>query len=306
MALPTIQSTQFDPIGSMQAGQTMAMNKMAVDDHKQVRSLRQQAVEAPGGYTPEAHQELLTRAGFFEEAQDLADLRDKRITNQQQIMERGLGIMEKTGQLVTKVGAPAWPMFRGSLIAAGIADEESLPVQYDESAAKIAQNFTQNSSDVFRLLRFRDGDQQRDVMNIGGEVTMGKPYDPTKETAMESGAKFLADTMGISLDEAAEKMLTSKDKSDAAVYQDLYKTALRATYGDQAEAARMAKEGLKQVRQVRQETAPTARPPGVQPVQRPGAYKAPEQPQQFEEGKIYQDAKGNKAKYVNGNWEPVQ
>lgn len=28
-------------------------------------------------------------------------------------------------------------------------------------------------------------------------------------------------------------------------------------------------------------------------------------PQKFEEGKVYQDAQGNKAKYVNGKWEPV-
>ena len=26
--------------------------------------------------------------------------------------------------------------------------------------------------------------------------------------------------------------------------------------------------------------------------------------QKFEEGKVYTDAKGNKAKYVNGKWEP--
>ena len=242
---------QLDLAGSIEAGQRLAANQMQMQDANRMRTLRQQAVEQPGGYTPEAHKELLMNAGYFEEAQDLDDLMNKQVRNHQDAMERGLNIMEKTGQLVTKVGAPAWPMFRGSLVGAGLADEESLPTEYNEQAAQIAEKFSQHSSDIFRLLRFRSGNQQRDVLNVGGQITMGDPYSPGTSTALEKNTKFLADTLGIDESEAAQIMLQSKDKSDSAVYQDLYKTALRTSMGDEEEAARIAKSGLDAVRDVR-------------------------------------------------------
>jgi hypothetical protein len=296
---------QLDPAGAMQRGQQMAMDKMQMQDAGQVRTLRQQAVGAPGGYSMDAHKDLLMNAGFFEEAQDLDDLQNKQVRNKQDALERGLNIMEKTGALVTKVGAPAWPMFRGSLVAAGLADEASLPAEYNEQAAQIAQNFTNNSSDVFRLLKFRSGGQQRDVINIGGKITMGDPYTPGNETAFIKNTKYFAETMGMDEAEAADYMSKSKDKSDAAIYQDLYKKALGTTFGDAEEAAQIAKSGLEAVREVRDSTRQGSggQPkPAVGPVQRPGALP---KPQQFEEGKTYTDAAGNKAKYVAGNWEPV-
>jgi hypothetical protein len=42
----------------------------------------------------------------------------------------------------------------------------------------------------------------------------------------------------------------------------------------------------------------------VIPAKTAPAAAAPVAPAKFEEGKIYTDAKGNKAKYVNGKWEP--
>ncbi len=304
--------TQLDPMGSLERGQNLAMNKMAMDDMSQQRTLRQQAVGQPGGYTPEAHKELLMNAGYFEEAQDLDDLMNKQVRNKQDAMERGLNIMERTGQLVQKVGAPAWPMFRGSMIAAGLADEGSLPAEYNEQAAQIAQNFTQNSSGVFRMLRVRSGDKQQDITNIDGKITYGEPYSPGTSTALEKNTQFLASTMGISEEEAAQIMLTSKDKSDSAVYQDLFKTALRASFGDEEEAARIAKSGLEAVREVRgqqrppktETPAPPAAPSSPQPVRRPGG---PVKPVKFEVGKVYTDASGNKAKYLGPDqWEPVR
>ena len=44
--------------------------------------------------------------------------------------------------------------------------------------------------------------------------------------------------------------------------------------------------------------------PVLQPKTAASPTAAPAVPAKFEEGKIYEDAKGNKAKYVNGKWEP--
>lgn len=307
----TMQNAPLDPAGAMESGQRMAMNAMQMQDmgqqmqHKQqLQTLRGQAVGAEGGYSPEAHKELLMNAGFFEEAQDMDDIMTKQVTGKQQVMEKALGILEKTGGLVGQMGAPAWPMFRTGLIRLGMGDEDSLPEEYNEQAAAIAKNFSEKASDTFRLLHFRDGDQQMDVLNVGGQVKTGKPYSPEKSTALEKNTKFIAETMSITDEEAAQIMIQSKDKSDSAVYQDLLKVALRSTYGDEEEAARIAKSGLAAVREVRNEQrqSPPAPGGGTPPRSNQGGAA----PVKFVEGKVYTDAQGNKAKFVNGQWQPVQ
>jgi hypothetical protein len=304
----------LNPMGAIEQGQRMQANNMTLQDtnmkmerQQQLGDIRQQAVGAEGGYTPQGHMELLMNAGMFEEAQDMDDLLTQRVKNKQDVMEKGFNIMQKTGQLVTQIGAPAWPSFRGSLIAAGVADEESLPVEFDEQAAGIAKNFADKANDTFRMLHFRSGDKQQDILNVGGKVTMGDPYSPGTETAMIKNAKYLASTMGMTEEEAAQIMIQSKDKSDAAVYQDLYKAALRSTYGDQEESAKMAKAGLEAVREYKRQPGQAAPPAAPQAAPGgPNPRATPKGPQQFEEGKVYTDAAGNKAKYVNGAWEPVQ
>jgi hypothetical protein len=306
------QYTMLDPVGAIEGGQRMAMNTMQMQDmgqqmqkKTQMQTLRQQAVGAEGGYTPDAHKELLMNAGFFEEAQDIDDLMTNQQMNKQHVTEKALNLVDKTAQLVGQMGAPAWSIFRGSLVAAGLADEDSLPVEYDENAAQIAKNISAKANDTFRLLHFRDGDKQRDILNVGGQITEGKPYTPGNETAFIKNSKYFAETMGMSESEAADYMSKAKDKSDAAVYQDLLKVALRSTYGDEEEAARIAKSGLEAVREVRNEQRQTP-PAGVQPpagpVRRPGA-----EAKKYEVGKVYKDAGGNKAKYLGPDqWEPVQ
>ena len=62
---------------------------------------------------------------------------------------------------------------------------------------------------------------------------------------------------------------------------------------DEAEKKRLAEEAAA----AKNKPAP-AKPGGKEvPSNKPAAPK-------FEEGKVYTDAKGNKAKYVNGKWEP--
>lgn len=302
------QFTLLDPAGAMESGQRMAMNAanmqqmgQQMQHQRQLGDIRNQAASAEGGYTPEAHKELLMNAGMFEEAQDIDDMLTKKDMNQQQMLEKSLNLVDKTAQLVNQVGAPAWPIFRGSLIAAGVADESSLPAEFNEQSAQMAQQIASKANEAFKVIQFRSGNQQRDVMNLGGKVTVGDPYDPDQgkgdgPTALQKNIPFLAKTMNITEAQAAEILTQSKDKSDAAIYQQLLSTALRATYGDQEEASKIAREGLNQVRDYR-----TVQRSG--PVRRPGAEPSA---QKFEEGKVYTDAAGNRAKYVNGNWEPVQ
>jgi hypothetical protein len=312
---------QLDPIGAMESGQRMAMNQMTIQDsmaqrqnQQQMQGMRQQAIEAPGGYNPENHKKLLMDAGYFEEAQDMDDLMTKSVRNKAEVMEKTMTVIERTAQMTQQLGAPAWDMLRSTLINTGMADEESLPMEYNEQAAQIAQNVGAKANDTFRLLHFRSGDKQQDIMNVGGQITKGDPYSPGSETAMIKNAKYLANIMDMPEEDAAQIMIMSKDKSDAAVYQDLYKTALKATYGDQEEATRMAREGLEAVRQYRKQPKAKEPPPppaagggsGAQPVRRPGA-----EPKKLVTGKIYPDGNGNKARFKGGdpndlkNWEPV-
>lgn len=294
----------LDPVGAMGRGQSMAANALSIQDAGQkmqrqqnLSGIRQQAVGMEGGYTPDAHKKLLMDAGYFEEAQDIDDLMTNQTKSKQDITEKAINIVEKTGRLVQQVGAPAWPIFRGSLIEAGVADESTLPTEYNAQAQQMAQSITGNAQEMFRLIKFRSGNQQQDILNVGGKITKGDPYTPGTETALVKNARFLVDSLGMSEEEAAQKLLWAKDKSDSAVYQDLYKTALRSTYGDEEEATRIAKQGLDQIRSYRNtQGKPAANRSNM------GAKPSGK----FEEGKVYTDANGNKAKYVNGNWEPVQ
>lgn len=310
---------QMDPIGAMESGQRMAMNQMTIQDAQQQRQgqqelqgIKQQAMQSPGGYDPNAHKQLLMDAGHFEEAQDMDDLMTKSVRNKTEVMEKTMTVIERTAQMTQQLGAPAWGMLRSTLINTGMADEESLPMEYNEQAAQIAQNVGAKANDTFRLLHFRSGDKQVDVLNVGGKITKGDPYSPGNETALQKNARFLANVFDIPDDEAAQLMMQTKDKSDAAVYQDLYKKALDITYGDQEEATRMAREGLDQVRQFRRQPTPkpgnpaAATPASAQPVRRPGA-----EPKKLVKGNVYPDANGNKARFKGGdpndlaNWEPV-
>ncbi len=295
----------LNPVGAMQAGQQMAANKLNLQDagmqmeHKQqLGGIRQQAVGAEGGYTPEAHKQLLMDAGFFEEAQDMDDLASKKVTNQQQVMEKAFGIIQKTGDLVNKMGAPAWAPFRESLIRIGMADDETLPVEFNEQAAAIAQNFGANASDAFKVITQRSGDMAQDITNINGKITPGKPYKANEgkgnqPTALQKNVPFVASKLGISEGEATQMLMDSKGKSDQSAYDGFLQTALRESMGDAEEAAATA-QSLMGVRKKYLDSLN-----GSKPSSTGGGQK-------FQEGKIYTDAQGNKAKRVNGKWEPVQ
>lgn len=261
--MPNQNLLSLDAAGAWGRGQQMAANTLSLQDaqqtgqrNQQIQTLRDQAVSAPGGYSPEAHKELLMNSGFFEEAQDMDDLMTKRAKNKQEVMEKAMGVIEKTAQMTTQLGAPAWGALRGTLIQSGMADEESLPVEYDERAEQIAQTVASKVNDTFKVIQFRDGDKQRDIANIGGRVIEGGAYDPNsgkgdQATALQKNIPYLAEIMNITEAQAAEILTQSKDKSDSAIYQQLLQTAMRSTYGDSEEASKLARDGLNQVREYR-------------------------------------------------------
>jgi len=293
----------LNPVGAMQAGQQMAANKLTLQDTaqkvqrtQQLDDVRQQATGAEGGYTPEGHKQLLMDAGFFEEAQDMDDIMTKQVSNKQQVMEKAFGIIQKTGDLVNKVGAPAWQPFRESLIRMGIGDDQTLPVEFNEQAAALAQNFSANANDAFKVITQRSGDEAVDITNIGGKITTGKPYkanegEGNQPTALQKNVPFVASKLGISEGEATQMLMDSKDKTDQAAYDGFLATALRESMGDAEEAAQIAEQAM------------GARKKYLDGLKGPSAGG---NEGKFVEGKIYTDAQGNKARRVNGKWEPVQ
>lgn len=96
-------------------------------------------------------------------------------------------------------------------------------------------------------------------------------------------------TSNASIDERA----TAAAASNSAKIRGQNMTAGNASAGRAAAAAR-------------QQTAIAAKGAGKSTLNIPGLTKPPTTPtSQFQEGKVYKDAKGNSAKYTNGQWVPV-
>lgn len=316
----TLQAMRsFNPAGSIQQGQTMAMNEMKMDSaksqqqkEKDLLSIREKAVES--GYDVESHKRLLMDSGYFEEVMDIEDIQNKRITDKQTIMEKGMSVINKTAAITVQLGDAGWPALRSSLIQNGMSSEESLPVEYDDQAQKIAAGLVGNTDKLLKVLKFRSGSESQDILTKGGNIVReGKPYS-TRNSGSDTRSAFekQVDAYSQILMDSHEKLsrkdarylaadifIHSKEKTDIEAYAQFYQTGLRATMGDTEEAKKLAEDGLKkrqELKNVREEKFRAGSDPGSGPGK---------QSQKYKEGGIYKDSKGRKARYVGGKWVPV-
>lgn len=369
----------FDPAGSMARGTQMAANEMTMQgmaqdqqQKKQMGAIRQQAID--GGYDIEKHKDLLMSQGYFEEALDLQELADKGKKDKQSIAKSGLEILNSTAKIASTLGEAGWPALRGALVNSGMASEESLPTEYDEQAQKIATGLVGNTSKMLSVLKFRSGNEQKDMLVSDGQIVKtGEAYDPTKKEGSggfefkasdansirgasagifggrydpvtneftmlapdtekkvnaisaaaqrilmeeqgriphDEAVRLAAGKMGIDIkdlihDQAethanamkemglsekasrqiAADVLMRPELTDIEAGQRAYQIALRSFQGDSEEAEKVRAKIVRM---------------------RAGGKGGAAGGGQFEEGKIYMDGQGNKARYVNGEWEPVK
>lgn len=277
----TLQAMQgLDPVGAMRNAQGMAINKLNLQDAqmKQQRTqdlegIRQQA--SSSNYDIEGHKQLLMDNGFFEEALDLDELQSRRKKSQMDITKSGLEILNKTAQMTSAIGAPGWQALRGALINTGMATEDSLPTEYDEQAQKIATGLVGNTDKILKVLKFRSGNQARDILTQGGKVVeVGEPYSKGAdgkdnrgafEKQVEADSRVLMDKFPWLNEKdarfmAREQFFTSKEKSDLAVAQRAREIAYRATYGSEEETEKFVQETLRMQEAMKQERIPAPPP----------------------------------------------
>lgn len=295
-----VQATQtLDPAGSMQRGQTLAGNefklKQAQADYgkqQNLSSIRKQAADS--GYDAEKHKQLLMDEGYFEEALDLDELQNKNYKNEQDMTLKGFDILNKTAQLTAQIGAPGWETLRGALINSGMANEESLPVEYDETAKQIASKLVSNTDELIKVLKFRSGGQTRDMIVQGGKVLKtGDPYaggSADKDTRgafekqVDADAEILTANFSWLDDKSAkliarEQYFTGKHKSDADAAQKAYEVGYKASYGDPEETDKFVNRVLEMRKKINDERIPKKPKDKVNPrqVDKPvNANKAPQ------------------------------
>lgn len=308
-----------DYAGSRLKGQQMAGNEMSLSDQRisteknqTLENVRKQAVE--GGYDVEKHKKLLIEQGYYNEAMDLSELESKTRAGDQSATINALNILNKTALVTTQVGAPAWPTLRSGLIKAGLANEESLPIEYDEDAKRMTTGLIGNTDKMIKVQEFRSGNKAKNIITQGGKIIQeGDEYDAKgsgrlqdSRSAFEKQVDSYTGILKAKFPEVSEKELRfmaadvfihSKEKTDLETSRGIYETFLRANFGDEEAAQKGMNTFMEMRKKMKAESAPKPRANPRQEQKPAGS---------FEEGKIYQDAAGNKAKYVNGAWEPVK
>lgn len=171
---------------------------------------------------------------------------------------------------------------------------------YNRATYRIDANFRkplQEAFDAFKKAAEEDSKGTYGVFSwAGGGPSLAKQAEGTPEKQQElKSTKAWKAWRDIKEESIREKMDTVEGLPEGKEKDRLFKILTQQLESIQVDVPPTAEP----------KPAPKAETPApAASAAKPGAPSNKSKPQKFEEGKIYTDAQGNKAKYVNGKWEP--
>lgn len=175
----------------------------------------------------------------------------------------------------------------------GNADELKQYNAYNRATYRIDASFRKPLQEAFDAFKKAAEEDSKGTYGIfswgGGGPSLAKQAEGTPEKQQElKSTKAWQAWRDIKEESIREKMDTAEGLPEGKEKDRLFKILKQ------------------QLESIQVDVPPTAepKPAPAASAAKPGAPSNKSKPQKFEEGKIYTDAQGNKAKYVNGKWEP--